>query len=191
MVNKCHVALGANLATSTRTPLEVLGYALRLLEGESFDLAALSKWYSTPAFPAGSGPDYVNAVAAFDTNLDATGVLQHLNSIEASLGRVRHKRWDARVCDLDLLNFDTDIVPDLETYMYWRDMSLDMQLKTSPTELILPHPRLQDRAFVLIPLRDVAPDWKHPVTGAMISDLIDDLLPEDRDAIKPLEYEGK
>jgi len=101
MVANCLVALGANLPTSTRAPIEHLRYALEVLEGESVSLAALSLWYSTPAFPVGSGPDYVNAVAKFKTGLDAYELIELLSKTERKLGRIREDRWGARVCDLD------------------------------------------------------------------------------------------
>jgi len=178
MANNCLIALGANLPTSTRTPLELLEYALKVLEDESFDLTAVSRWYKSPAFPAGSGPDYINGVAAIRTLKHANDVLRRLNEIESELGRIRKDRWGARVCDLDLLTCNQEVLPDLETYTFWRGLPLKQQMSDVPTELILPHPRIQDRPFVLIPMRDVAPDWQHPATGETIDDLIDALPPE-------------
>lgn len=187
MVANCLVALGANLPTSTRAPIEHLRYALEVLEGESVSLAALSLWYSTPAFPVGSGPDYVNAVAKFKTGLDAYELIELLSKTERKLGRIREDRWGARVCDLDLLSFEDRILPDIQTYQKWLDLPLDRQKSETPSELILPHPRIQDRAFVLIPLRDVEPNWVHPVSGQTIDALIAALDESDLQAIRPMD----
>jgi len=132
MVANCLVALGANLPTSTRAPIEHLRYALEVLEGESVSLAALSLWYSTPAFPVGSGPDYVNAVAKFKTGLDAYELIELLSKTERKLGRIREDRWGARVCDLDLLSFEDRILPDIQTYQKWLDLPLDRQKSETP-----------------------------------------------------------
>jgi len=178
MTSKCLIALGANLSTPTRTPLDTLRLALRLIDGESIDLRARSSWYSTSAFPKGSGPDYTNAVAQIETQLTPIETLEKLANIETKLGRLRKNRWDARVCDLDLITHGDRILPDIATYTYWRDLPLSAQITDTPQQLILPHPRVQDRAFVLIPLRDIAPDWQHPVTGQLLEELIEALPPE-------------
>ena len=186
MVNKCIIALGSNQGTSTQTPVEVLEYALRLLKVESCDLGEVSSWYQTPAFPAGSGPSFVNAVATLTTDLTPQNLLDTLSAIENTIGRIREKRWGPRVIDLDLIAFNDLILPDLGGYSRWKDLPLEMQTVETPQELILPHPRVQDRAFVLIPLRDVSPDWIHPVSGASLDEMIADLDPEEVKEVKPL-----
>jgi 2-amino-4-hydroxy-6-hydroxymethyldihydropteridine diphosphokinase len=186
MTRNCLIALGANLPTTTRTPLEVLKHALRLMKSESIDVKSVSLWYVTPAFPPGSGPDYVNAVAKIETDLTADQTLNRLADIEIELGRVRTQRWGARVCDLDLLSYERAILPDLKTQAYWQNLPLEAQLRETPEQLILPHPRMTERAFVLIPLRDVAPDWVHPVSNRTLTDLIDALPEGDKNAVKPM-----
>ena len=66
-------------------------------------------------------------------------------------------------------------MPDLKTYEYWRDLPLEVQKTAVPPELVLPHPRLKERAFVLVPLLDVAPDWCHPVSGESVREMHDAL----------------
>ncbi len=187
MINNCFVALGANLPTSTRTPAGLLRYALKILEDESLYVAEVSRWYQTPAFPSGSGPDYVNAVAKLQTRLEPHEVLARLAETEEACGRKREGRWGARVCDLDLLSFGDRILPDLKTHNDWVQLPLEAQMKETPCELILPHPRIQDRAFVLVPLKDVAPDWRHPVTGQGIDALISELNVHDVRAVRPMD----
>jgi len=165
------------LHSSTATPMETLRLSLKLFKDESVNVAAVSDWYQTPAFPVGSGPDFVNGAASLETILSPEQLLLEMARIEAELGRERKDRWGARVCDLDLISYGEPVLPDAETFEKWRALPLEAQMRETPEDLILPHPRLQDRAFVLIPMRDVAPDWLHPATGETLDELID-ALPE-------------
>jgi 2-amino-4-hydroxy-6-hydroxymethyldihydropteridine diphosphokinase len=98
-----------------------------------------------------------------------------LHRIEAELGRTRGQRWAARVCDLDLLDYDGEVLPNMEIWQHWRGLSPAAQAKQTPDQLILPHPRMQDRAFVLVPLSEIAPAWRHPVLGETARELRDKL----------------
>ncbi len=102
------------------------------------------------------------------------------------MGRTRDNRWEPRLCDLDLLAYDDVISPDLETYQQWRTLDLSSQQTQTPDQLILPHPRLQDRSFVLVPLNDIAPDWRHPVTGITVSEMLAALPAADLAEIKEI-----
>lgn len=181
------ISLGSNLSTVTNTPVETLTEALRLLCSESALCAAQSSWYGSPAFPAGSGPDFVNAVVQVETTLTADQLLAELHRIETGLGRVRKARWGARVCDLDLLDYDGQVLPDLATYSNWRDLPFDAQTTQTPDRLILPHPRIQDRAFVLKPLAEIAPDWRHPVSGKTVQELLAQLPQDLRDCVRKID----
>lgn len=83
-----------------------------------------------------------------------------------------------RTLDLDLIACGDSVLPDPETYDQWRSLSADRQRQAAPTELVLPHPRLQDRAFVLVPLRDIAAQWRHPVLGLTVTEMYNSLAPE-------------
>ncbi len=151
----------------------------------------ISAFYSTPAFPKGSGPDFVNAAFAMETDLDAMGVLKLLHEVEADCGRERVKRWGQRTLDLDLIGQGDRVLPDHDTVQHWMDLPLEDQTKQAPEQLLLPHPRVQDRAFVLVPLMDVAPDWIHPLTGRTVREMLDALPTEDRNSVKPLVNQGE
>ena len=142
--------------------------------------------YRTPCFPAGAGPDYVNAAVRLETGLGPEALLEALHGIEAEFGRRRVTRWGARTLDLDLLDHSEQVRPDLGAYAAWRDLPPARQAQEAPERLILPHPRIQDRAFVLIPLADVAPDWHHPVSGRSVAELIAALPAAEREAIRRL-----
>jgi 2-amino-4-hydroxy-6-hydroxymethyldihydropteridine diphosphokinase len=86
-----------------------------------------------------------------------------LHKIEEKFERRRNSRWSARTLDLDLLALEEQVLPSKEVFQYWCDLPLSEQKKKTPSELLLPHPRIQDRAFVLLPLLDVEPNWLHPI----------------------------
>ena len=147
-------------------------------------LQAVSRFYKTPAFPAGSGPDYINACAALVTRLPAPEILTVLHKVEAALGRVRQQRWGARGIDLDLIAMGDLVAPDGTTQDHWRALPPDRQQIETPDQLILPHPRLQDRAFVLVPLADIAPLWRHPRLGQTVMQMLAALPLKDREDVR-------
>ncbi|WP_237215690.1 2-amino-4-hydroxy-6-hydroxymethyldihydropteridine diphosphokinase [Falsiroseomonas oryziterrae] len=153
------VALGANLPGPDGAPaLETCRRAAAALDRlPGLRLRALSRWYATAPVPAAPGvPDYVNGVARLETapgpTPDPAVILGYLQGIEARFGRVRPFPNAPRTLDLDLLD-------------------LDGLLRQAP-DPVLPHPRLHQRAFVLAPLLDVAPGWRHPATGAPAARLL-------------------
>jgi 2-amino-4-hydroxy-6-hydroxymethyldihydropteridine diphosphokinase len=149
-------------------------------------LRAQSRMYRTPCFPAGAGPDFVNAVIDLDLTGRAQSVLDRLHALEAEFGRQRERRWAGRTLDLDLLDFGGAVLPDVSAFSFWRDLAENRQQTEAPDALIAPHPRLQDRAFVLVPLHDVAPDWRHPVSGLDAAGMLARLDPAEIAQIRPL-----
>ena len=186
-LTKCLIAVGANLPSAAGGVLETARVAFRLLATDAVRLGAVSRFYLTPAYPAGSGPDYVNAAAQLETSLRPAALLAHLHRIEQHLGRTRRARWESRVLDLDLLDYGGLILPDLATYRHWAQLSPDVQRQATPEQLILPHPRLHERAFVLVPLMDIAPDWCHPVWGRSVADMLEQLDPQLLEGIRRVE----
>ncbi|SHJ14403.1 2-amino-4-hydroxy-6-hydroxymethyldihydropteridinediphosphokinase [Palleronia salina] len=184
------VALGSNLAAGQTTPAEMLKNALQLMEDYHDSPIEVSDFVSSPAFPPNSGPDFVNAVASLRTDWPAERLLELLHQIEAELGRTRPARWAPRVVDLDLLAVGKLVLPDAATHDQWRALAPDRQRSEAPDRLILPHPRLQDRAFVLVPWAQIAPDWRHPRTGMTVARMRDALPAADRDAVRPFDGGG-
>jgi 2-amino-4-hydroxy-6-hydroxymethyldihydropteridine diphosphokinase len=138
------IGIGGNLASARYgPPREVLRAALAQLEASGILVMARSSWYRTEPVPASLQPWFVNAVASLETDLDASGLLAKLQAVEAGFGRTRGKPNAARVLDLDLLDYCGQV--------------------TNTTRLVLPHPRLHERRFVLVPLAEIAPNWRHPV----------------------------
>lgn len=157
------VALGANLPSKAGDAAATLRAAILAFPDHGLGLRKLSRLFATPCFPPGAGPDYVNACAEVTGPRAPEAMLETLAAIETAFGRVRTGRWAARCLDLDLLAAGNRVVPDVATHAVWRTMSLGQQATVFPDQLILPHPRLQERAFVLVPLCDIAPDWRHPI----------------------------
>jgi len=154
-----YIGLGANLPSPVHgPPLATLQAALKALADAGVRPVRCSRfWRSAPVPLPGSHrieaqPWYVNAVAAVETGLDATGLLAALLQIETAFGRNRKTPGDARILDLDVLDYNGRV-----------------QADAAP---ILPHPRMAERAFVLLPLAEIAPDWRHPADGRAISALI-------------------
>lgn len=154
------VAIGANLpGPDGAPPLDTCrraAAALGRLPG--YDLQALSKWYETAPIPPSGQPPYVNGVARLTGPVEPANLLALLQSIERREGRVRGIVNAPRTLDLDIV-------------------AIGELIRTAP-DPVLPHPRAHLRAFVLVPLADVAPDWVHPVLGQPVRALIEALPPQ-------------
>ena len=166
------IAVGSNRSFGQTPPEEVVNAVLTDIAQGVGVIRAQSRLYRTPAFPAGSGPDFVNAAFAVQTDLTPEALLEELHKAEMHFGRARLERWAARTLDLDLIAYENQVLPDVSTFNHWAGIDLAEQQATAPQELILPHPRMHERAFVLVPLADVAPDWVHPVLGQSVAEMV-------------------
>ena len=149
------IGAGANLPHPTYgSPRETLEAAFQALARQGVRILQVSPWYRTAPVPASDQPWYVNAVSEVGTDLTPDKLLAALHEVERAFGRVRTVANGARQIDLDLLDFRGEMAPG------------------GPGRATLPHPRLAERAFVLRPLADLAPQWRHAATGTPIRALL-------------------
>lgn len=155
------IAIGSNLPhPEFGPPVDVCNAAIDAIETGGCRILAKSRWYRSAPVPASDQPDFVNGVVSIQTALEPAALLSSLHAIESRFDRVRSVPNAARTLDLDLIAYG-DMVND------------------GPESPILPHPRMAGRGFVLLPLRDVAPAWKHPVLGDTLAAFIA-ALPDDQ-----------
>lgn len=160
------IGIGSNLESARfGPPRKIVAAALDALADAGVRVRARSRWYASAPVPRADQPWYVNGVAALETGLDADALLALLHRLEDRFGRVRSLPNAARVLDLDLLDHDGAII--------------------DTPSLVLPHPRLAERRFVLVPLAEIAPRWRHPLLGARARALLA-RLPAQEQPLHPL-----
>lgn len=153
------IALGANLPFNGASPAQTLRRALKVLGENGVTTLMVSPFYETQSWPDPSDPPFVNAVASVASRLDPAHLIRTLHDVESRFGRVRSKPNSPRTLDLDIVDYDG-------------------RVEEGPP--VLPHPRCAARGFVLVPLSDVAPAWRHPVLGQSVKQLLAALSPQDR-----------
>ena len=158
-----YLGLGANLDD----PRRQLSEALELLNAAiEVEVTRVSTFYLNPPLGPANQPWYVNAAARVRTRLGPEELLRLLQQVEAALGRVRGEHWGPRSLDLDLLLYNGEVI--------------------FAPDLVVPHPEMHRRGFVLVPLAEIAPQAWHPVLGKSAGDLLAELNPADRAALQPL-----
>ena len=145
----CIVAIGSNQRLIDSSSSDVTSTALSRIAVSVGSITSLSRFFQTPAFPKGSGPDFVNAALVVRAEGSADEILEKLHAIEHELGRVRETRWGQRTIDIDLVAVEQNIVPNSQTNKKWNLLPFLQKSKIPPDQLILHHPLNQDRSFAL------------------------------------------
>ena len=152
MKNTAFIALGANLKRNKDLSIqENIQSSFKYFPDHGINLIKISNWYKSEPYPKLSQPWYVNTIAKITTNESSENLINSLHQIEYLFGRKRIKQNESRTLDLDIIDYNGIIK------------------RENP---ILPHPRMHIRKFVLLPLRDIEPEWKHPNYKININDLI-------------------
>jgi 2-amino-4-hydroxy-6-hydroxymethyldihydropteridine diphosphokinase len=151
------IGLGANLPSpSYGAPKATLMAALERFEAAGLHVTARSRWYESEPVPKSDQPNFINGIVSVETTMAPAALMAVLQRIEKEFGRTKGPRNAARCIDLDIIAYGDKVT----------------RGETLP---LLPHPRMHERAFVLMPLQEVAPRWYHPFLGRTVDQLIDKL----------------
>ena len=151
-----YIGIGSNLnGKNNETPLQNCKKALIELKKE-VDICKISSWYKSEPIPVSNQPWFINGVIEISTDKSSLDLLEFILSIEKVFGRVREKKNEARILDLDIIDYKKKI-------LYIKN------------KLIIPHPRMHERSFVLQPLNELNPKWIHPIKKKVIKELIRNL----------------
>ena len=161
------LGLGSNLPSKYGDRFANINLAISCLDGYGIKVIKKSSFYETPSYPNKENPKFINAVILVETILPPVDLMSVLIFIEKKLERKRGKKNDPRTCDIDIIDYNSQI----------------LNLKYKNLDLTVPHKRLASRNFVLFPLHEITPTWKHPKTKENISALIDKLSEEDKKSI--------
>ncbi len=148
-MNKTYLLLGSNMGNSQQQLL----HAIKLIKKNIGKITRQSKLYATAAWGNTNQPDFLNQVIVVETKLSAAELIKTILSIEATMGRIRTKKNAPRIIDIDILFFNKEMIRE--------------------KDLIIPHPEIQNRRFVLVPLNELVPGFKHPVLKKTIHQLLE------------------
>ena len=155
-----HLNIGSNLDSKYGSKFENISIAINLLSGSKLKIKKISSFYETPSYPNKQLPKFVNIGLLAEYNFNHTKLIKEISLIEKKIGRVKSKRNDPRVCDIDIIDFNGLIK---------RNKLLE-----------LPHPRSHTRNFVLYPIKEIDPKWIHPISKKNVDYLINELSQNSR-----------
>jgi|TARA_B100001964_G_scaffold216797_1_gene256379 2-amino-4-hydroxy-6-hydroxymethyldihydropteridine diphosphokinase len=161
------LGLGSNLSSSFGDRFENIEIAISYLEKYEIKVTKKSSYYETPSYPNKNNPKFINIIIEAKTHLNPADLASVLIFIEEKLQRKRRKKNDPRTCDIDIIDYKNQII----------------NFKYNNLDFIVPHRKLIYRNFVLFPLQEILPAWKHPETNDNISFLIERLSDEDKKSI--------
>ena len=161
------LGLGSNLPSKYGDRFANINLAISSLESYGIKVIKRSSFYKSPSYPDKENPEFINVVILVETYLPPVDLMSVLTFIEEKLERKRIKKNDPRTCDIDIIDYNSQI----------------LNLKYNNLDFTVPHKELTSRNFVLYPLREISPMWKHPKTKETISNLIEKLNEEDKNSI--------
>jgi 2-amino-4-hydroxy-6-hydroxymethyldihydropteridine diphosphokinase len=150
-----YLNIGSNLPSEEGGRENNILKAISYLKKLNLNLIQISSFYQTPSYPNNSEPKFINLCVKLESNLKASELLNEIKKIEKKLGRIRIKKNEPRTCDIDIVDFNGEIIKN--------------------DELIVPHPRLHLRNFVIYPLKEIEPNWLHPIFNKNINSFFQEL----------------
>ena len=150
-----HLNIGSNLNSKYGSRFDNISIAINLLVNSKIKVRKISNFYETPSYPNYSDPKFINLCIKLESNLKASELLNEIKKIEKKLGRIRIRKNEPRTCDIDIIDFNGEII--------------------KSDELIVPHPRLHLRNFVIYPLKEIEPNWFHPIFNKNIDSFFQEL----------------
>ena len=163
-----YLSIGSNLPSSFGDRFKNIELAISYLAKNKINLINQSSFYETLSFPDKTRPKFINIAASVETSLSPKDLILVILSIEEKLERKRKNKNDPRTCDIDIIDYKGLI----KNYVIYNN------------ELNIPHKSLSDRDFVLYPLKEICPDWKHPITKKNIDVLIKNLKNKNNEITK-------
>lgn len=161
------LAIGSNLKSNFGNRFENINTSIGLLEGYDIKLLKKSSFYESPSYPDKTNPKFINVVIQVASNLPPEDFASVLIFIEEKIGRKRLKKNDPRTCDIDIIDYK----------------SKTMNFVYNNMNFIVPHQKLTFRNFVLYPLKEIFPEWRHPKTNISVDQLIQNLPNEQKNSI--------
>ena len=162
-----YLGLGSNLPSKFGDRFANINLAISFLEGYGIKVIKKSSFYETPSYPNEENPKFINIVIMVETTLPPVDLMSVLIFVEEKLDRKRDKKNDPRTCDIDIIDYNGQI----------------LNLKYNNLDLTVPHKELAKRNFILFPLQEISPKWKHPKTKDIVDDLLQRLNEKDKNSI--------
>lgn len=162
-----YLGLGSNLKSKYGNRFDNINFAITKIKEKGIFINNQSSYYETPSYPNSKNPKFINIVISIKTSLTPKDLMSFLILLEEKMGRKRSKKNDPRICDIDIIDYDNQIL----------DLDFDLG------NLAIPHKKMTSRNFVLFPLKEISPEWKHPKTNEIIMDLIEKLSNHEKNSI--------
>jgi 2-amino-4-hydroxy-6-hydroxymethyldihydropteridine diphosphokinase len=161
------LSLGSNLDSKFGDSKQTLLKCYDFFNNDKIKIIKKSSFYESLAVPNKLDPKFVNSVISIDTNLSPEEIMNYILSVETNFERKREKLNAPRTCDIDIVDYNGKVI----------------NISTDKISLVIPHPRLEERSFVLYPIREIDKNWKSPISGKNVNQLIENLDPETKKSI--------
>ena len=162
-----YLGIGSNLPSTYGNRFNNINFAVKYLEAYRIQVLKKSSYYETPSYPNQNNPKFINIVVCVKTNLSPENLIEAIIDTEKKLERKRGVKNDPRTCDIDIIDYKSQI----------------LTIKHLENDFVVPHHKLTSRNFVLLPLKEIEPKWRHPISNESVDDLINKLNDNDKKCI--------